>query len=74
MNLGFSQKLKKHTNVYVDRTISLNAVSPQETRLRVVSVFSQCNWKSGIWTNGIYKQGLSEGGLWYNGVLEAIWM
>ena len=64
----------KHTNVYVDRTISLNAVSPQETRLRVVSVFSQCNWKSGIWTNGIYKQGLWEGGLWYNGVFEAIWM
>lgn len=64
----------KYTNVFVDRTITLNAITPLETKLRVVSVFSQCNWKSGIWTNGIYKEGLWEGGIWYNGVFEAIWM
>ena len=64
----------KYTDVYVNRTITLNAVTPVETKLRVVSVFSQCNWKSGIWTNGIYKQGIWEGGIWYNGVFEATWM
>lgn len=64
----------KYTDVYVNRTITLNAVTPVETKLRVVSVFAQCNWKSGIWTNGIYKQGLWEGGIWYNGVFEATWM
>ncbi len=64
----------KYTNVYVNRTITLNAIAPIETKLRVVSVFGQCNWKTGIWTNGIYKNGLWEGGIWYNGVFEATWM
>jgi hypothetical protein len=63
-----------YTNVYVNRNITLNSQAPVDTKLRVVSVFSQCNWKSGVWTNGIYKEGLWEGGIWYNGVFEATWM
>ena len=45
----------------------------RNTGLRVVSKFTNLNWKGGIWTNGIYESGLWEGGLWYNGVFNAIW-
>lgn len=66
--------LNKWTKLYVNRIITTNAVPPQDTKLRIVSRFRQCNWKTGIWTNGIFEQGLWEGGIWYNGIFEADWM
>ena len=45
-----------------------------DTGLKIVSNFSNANWKTGIWTNGIYEKGLWEGGIWYNGIFEATWM
>jgi hypothetical protein len=66
--------LNKWTKLYVNRIIITNAVAPQDTKLRLVSRFRQCNWKTGIWTNGIFEQGLWEGGIWYNGIFEADWM
>jgi hypothetical protein len=66
--------LNKWTKVYVDKLIPIWLTPPQDTKLRVVSRFRNCNWKSGIWTNGIYEKGTWEGGIWYNGVFEATWM
>jgi hypothetical protein len=45
-----------------------------DTGLRLVSVFTNSNWKSGIWTNGIYNSGLWEGGIWYNGIFNGNWI
>lgn len=62
------------TTVYVGTNLVGTSVSsPVDTGLRVVSKFSNLNWKGGIWTNGIYDSGLWEGGLWYNGVFNATW-
>ena len=66
--------LNKWTKLYVNKTIVVNAVPALDTKLRLVSRFRQCNWKTGIWTNGIFEKGLWEGGIWYNGIFEAIWM
>jgi len=64
----------KKTIVYIDYNIvGLTQSSPVDTGLRVVSKFSNLNWKGGIWTNGIYDSGLWEGGIWYNGVFNGTW-
>lgn len=68
--------VNKRTTVYVNHNLGalVSSVSyPVDTGLRVVSKFSNLNWKGGIWTNGIYDSGLWEGGLWYNGVFNGIW-
>jgi len=64
------------TTVYINQSLSSlvsSVSSPIDTGLKVVSKFSNLNWKGGIWTNGIYDSGLWEGGIWYNGVFNAIW-
>jgi hypothetical protein len=68
--------VNKFTNVYVDKTISSSVNPPVDLGLRIVSRFRNCNWKSGIWTNGIYESGQWEGGIWYNGVFEnnGVWL
>ena len=68
--------LNKHTNVYVNRNITLSVNPPVDVGIRFVSEFSNCNWKSGIWTNGLFNTGLWEGGIWYGGVFgnNAVWM
>jgi hypothetical protein len=65
--------VNKWTVVYVDAILSgPSAVAPINIGLRVVSKFSGSNWKSGIWTNGLFNNnGLWEGGIWYNGVFDA---
>jgi hypothetical protein len=66
--------LNQSTTVYVATNLVGTSVSSSvDTGLRVVSKFSNLNWKGGIWTNGIYDSGLWEGGLWYNGVFNATW-
>ncbi len=44
-----------------------------DTGLRVVSKFTNANWKTGIWTNGIYESGLYEDGIWYDGIFKGTW-
>lgn len=66
--------INKWTNVYVDSDITINVVPPVDMGIRLVSRFRSCNWKSGIWTNGIYDSGQWEGGIWYNGIFNATWM
>jgi hypothetical protein len=68
--------VNKFTNVYVDKIISSSVNPPVDLGLRIVSRFRNCNWKSGIWTNGIYESGQWEGGIWYNGVFEnnGVWL
>lgn len=67
--------INEYTTVYIDLNIDLTGLplitTPVNTGLRVVSLFRNCNWKSGIWTNGIYQSGNWEGGIWYNGIFES---
>ena len=66
--------INQTTTIYVNYNLSGTSVSsPTETNLRVVSKFTNLNWKSGIWTNGLFDTGLWEGGIWYNGVFSGIW-
>ena len=44
-----------------------------DTGLRVVSDFTNANWKTGIWTNGIFESGLYETGIWYDGIFKGTW-
>jgi hypothetical protein len=45
-----------------------------ETGLKVVSIFKDVTWNTGIWTNGIFDGGTFESGIWYNGVfLRGTW-
>lgn len=65
----------KWTKIYINKNIIYNVNAPVDLGLRVVSRFRFCEWKSGIWTNGIFDSGLWEGGIWYNGVFgDANWM
>jgi hypothetical protein len=66
--------VNQSTTVYVATNLVGTSVSSSvDTGLRVVSKFTNLNWKGGIWTNGIYDSGLWEGGLWYNGVFNGTW-
>jgi hypothetical protein len=66
--------LNQSTTVYVATDLAGSSISSSvDTGLRVVSKFTNLNWKGGIWTNGIYDSGLWEGGLWYNGVFNGTW-
>ena len=62
------------TTIHVNYQLSGTSVNLVETNLRVVSRFTNLNWKSGIWTNGLFDSGLWEGGIWYNGVFSGTWM
>lgn len=42
------------------------------SRYKVVSTFNNTNWKSGIWTNGVFNSGLWEGGMFYDGIFNGI--
>jgi hypothetical protein len=66
----------KRTNIYVDKIINYSLLTPTDLGLRVVSRFRSCDWKSGIWSNGIFESGKWQGGIWYNGVFEnnGIWL
>jgi subtilisin-like proprotein convertase family protein len=44
-----------------------------DTGLRIVSNFTNANWKTGIWTNGIFESGLFETGIWYDGIFKGTW-
>ena len=66
--------INETTTIYVNYNLSGTSINLVETNLRVVSKFTNLNWKSGIWTNGLFDTGLWEGGIWYNGVFEATWM
>jgi hypothetical protein len=67
--------INQTTIIYVNYNLSGTSVSsPTETNLRVVSKFTNLNWKSGIWTNGLFDTGLWEGGIWYNGVFSGTWL
>jgi hypothetical protein len=61
------------TYIYVDSIIN-EELDDIDTGLKLVSIFRNCSWKSGVWNNGIYENGNWEGGIWYNGVFSANWM
>jgi hypothetical protein len=44
-----------------------------DLKLRVVSKFSNTNWYSGLWYNGIFENGKFLGGMWYNGSFNGDW-
>lgn len=49
-------------------------INNNDTDYRLVSTFDNIYWKSGIWTNGIFRYGVWSGGIWYNGIFEkGIW-
>ena len=43
-----------------------------DLRLRVVSKFSNANWYSGLWYNGVFN-GNFYGGMWYAGSFNGTW-
>jgi hypothetical protein len=54
-------------------TFSVALYPTLDLGLRVVSRFTDVNWKSGLWTNGIFTNGKFDSGIWYNGVFDGIW-
>ena len=41
-------------------------------KYKIVSEFNNTNWKSGIWTNGVFNSGLWEGGMFYDGIFNGV--
>jgi hypothetical protein len=52
---------------------SATASSNVDTGLRLVSKYSNIDWYSGIWNNGIFDGGNFYGGIWYDGVFSGNW-
>ena len=48
-------------------------ISGSVSNLRCVSSFINSNWNSGLWYNGVFKDGIFNGGLWYNGYFQGTW-
>ena len=44
----------------------------EKDKYKVVSEFNNTNWKSGIWTNGVFNSGLWEGGMFYDGIFNGV--
>jgi hypothetical protein len=51
-------------------TINFNKMG---LNLSVVSKFTNSNWHSGVWYNGVYENGNFTGGVWYNGKFNGQW-
>ena len=54
-------------------TYSYNTYNSIDLGIRVVSYFKDINWKTGLWTNGIFDGGKFNSGIWYNGIFEGNW-
>ena len=70
------------TEVYLNYNLSSLGVSLTYSTLtylnidlgiRAVSYFKDSNWKTGLWTNGIFDGGKFNSGIWYNGIFEGNW-
>ena len=48
-------------------------ISGSVSNLRCVSSFINSTWNSGLWYNGVFKDGIFNGGLWYNGYFQGTW-
>ena len=61
----------KETRIRINPSISYLVTDNMQYRL--VSKMENLNWKSGIWSNGIYESGNFEGGIWYDGIFKGKW-
>jgi hypothetical protein len=52
---------------------SYSTIIDVDLGIRVVSYFKDINWKTGLWTNGIFDGGKFNSGIWYNGIFEGNW-
>tara|TARA_X000000368_G_scaffold172899_1_gene136361 strand:+ start:1 stop:1983 length:1983 start_codon:yes stop_codon:yes gene_type:complete len=61
------------TKVETIPDVDITIPTPFENdKYKVVSEFSNTNWKSGIWTNGVFNSGLWEGGMFYDGIFNGV--
>jgi len=44
-----------------------------DTGMRLVSKFTNSNWHSGVWYNGVFESGSFDGGIWYDGKFTGEW-
>lgn len=66
--LTFSEVLDNNeTLIQIAGSYSFTPTWRSYTDLRIVSNFENCEFKSGLWYNGIFRGNNFEGGLWYNG-------
>lgn len=66
--LTFSEVLDTgETLIQISGSYSFTPTWRSYTDLRIVSNFENCQFKSGLWYNGIFRGNNFEGGMWYNG-------
>ena len=61
------------TGAVVEFSMVKLPLSGTVSNLRCVSSFINSTWNSGLWYNGVFKDGIFNGGLWYNGYFEGTW-
>lgn len=75
-------ELNKKTGLFLNynlSTLGISTIYASTTQsnldlgVRVVSYFKDVQWKSGLWTNGIFDGNKFDSGIWYNGVFEGNW-
>ena len=61
------------TKISTTPDVNLTIPIPFELdKYKIVSEFNNTNWKSGIWTNGVFNSGLWEGGMFYDGIFNGV--
>jgi hypothetical protein len=74
--------VKKQTEVYLNYDLYTLGVDYNyadadtldiDLGLRVVSYFKDVDWKTGLWTNGIFDGRKFDSGIWFNGLFEGVW-
>lgn len=57
----------------LDDSVGLIDMNKMDTGMRLVSKFSNADWHSGVWYNGVYESGNFTGGIWYDGKFNGEW-
>ena len=69
--LTFSEVLETgETLIQISGSYSFTPTWRSYTDLRIVSNFENCQFKSGLWYNGIFRGDNFEAGMWYNGYFD----
>ena len=61
------------TGIIIEYAIEKIPITGSVSNLRCVSNFDNSTWNSGLWYNGVFKDGIFNGGLWYNGYFQGTW-
>jgi hypothetical protein len=82
INQVIEDDVKKQTEVYLNYDLYTLGVDYNyadadtldiDLGLRVVSYFKDVDWKTGLWTNGIFDGRKFDSGIWFNGLFEGVW-